>query len=188
MTIRSRHLLASLCCAAAAAAGCGGDEEEGTPIPRGSVGELEQQLTSIQNRIEFARDAPPAEAAGACDDIEEDNVPSVDRLLARIPQDVEADVREALQDSFDRLFELAREECSELGQREDTTEETTPTETTPPPPVETTPTETGPTETLEEGESGKPKKEKKQKKNQGGGGGQEAPGQDNDGGAVAPEE
>jgi hypothetical protein len=186
VTIRLPHPLIALACAAAFGAGCGGDEEEGAPIPQGSVGELERQMTSIQNRIEFARDASPAEAAGACDDIEEDNIPSVDRLLARVPQDVDSDVRDALQRSFDRLFELARSECGELSRKEDTTE-TTPTEPVPPPTVEeTTPTEPEETETLEQGESGKPKKEKKEKDR--GGGGQQAPGQDGDGGAVAPEE
>jgi hypothetical protein len=187
VTIRPPKILLALAClAAAGAAGCGNDEEESRPLPRSAVGQLERQLTSIENRIEFARDASPAEAVGACDDIDEDNVPSVDRIVAGIPEDVDADVRDALQRSFDRLFELARSQCDELRERETTTEETTPTETTPPPTIpETTPTETQETETQEE----RPERRRgprKPRRNDGGGG--QAPGQDGGGGAPVPED
>src|SRR3712207_7420739 len=46
------------------------------------------------------------------------------RDLDRIPSSVDADVRRALRDSFDRLFELASTQCDE-----EAGQETTPTET-----------------------------------------------------------
>ena len=54
-------------------------------------------------------------------------------------------MRDALQEGFDRLFELTSEQCEEEP-AQDTTEETTPTETTEEP-TETTETEPPPTET-----------------------------------------
>jgi hypothetical protein len=139
---------------AAFAAGCGADEE-GTQLPRATVSDLQGQLDSIQARFDFPD-------GGACDDItsgDDPNTAKVDELIDSLPSNVDADLRDALRDSFDRLFELVDRECAQKTQEPDTgtvtettpTEtETTPTETTPTEttPTETTPTETAPTETI----------------------------------------
>jgi hypothetical protein len=139
------------CLATLAVAGCGSDEEpqdEGSPIPAAQASALQQQLDSIQSRYDVG--------GGACGDItggEDPNTAAVNQILGSIPRNVSADVRSALDDSFDRLFQLVREQCDEdEGQPTETTEtqtetvppETVTTETVPPP---TTPTETTPTET-----------------------------------------
>ena len=77
----------------------------------------------------------------------------VQQIVDTMPQDVDAQVRDALARSFDHLFELVAEECRPPDQTdtETTTTETetvptetvtTPTETTPPPDTTTTPTTT----------------------------------------------
>ena len=89
---------------------------------------------------------------GACADIISDTLPAVNTTIQSLPEDVDPDVRQALLDGFNRLFELTSEQCDvEKGQETEpepllepepeTETETTPTET------ETTPTETTPTET-----------------------------------------
>jgi hypothetical protein len=140
------------------AAGCGKDKE-GRPIPADQAAELRRQLDSIENRFKFGD--------GACNDIQRDNVPTVERILTRIPPSVDRDVRNAVRDSFERLFQLTAAQCDEQkGQ------ETTPTQTeTTPTQTETTPrtqTETTPTETETQTQPQKPKK--KEKAPQGGGG------------------
>jgi len=139
---------------AAFAAGCGADEE-GAQLPRATVSDLQGQLDSIQARFEFPDGA-------ACDDIssgDDPNTTKVADLIDSLPSNVDADLRDALRDSFDRLFELIDTECARETQTE--TEETTPTETETAPtetetetvptetePTETTPTETTPTDTI----------------------------------------
>jgi hypothetical protein len=154
------------CLAALGAAGCGSDDE-GEPIPQAQVEELEKQLASIEDRYAFG--------GGACDDIENDNLPSVERVLDRVPESVDPDVRDALRESFERLFELSREQCEADTETDTTPTETAPTETTPP---ETTRPETVPTETQEEQDEEKPKEKPKTDENgeQGPGGGVIAPG------------
>jgi hypothetical protein len=143
------------------AAGCGKDKE-GRPIPASQAAELQRQLDSIQNRFRFGD--------GACNDIQRDNVPTVERILNKIPPSVDRDVRNAARDSFERLFQLTAAQCDEQrGQETTPTQtETTPTqETTPPTQTETTPTETE-TQTQPQPPGKKPKK--KEKGPQGGGG------------------
>ena len=122
-----RRLLVGAGCAAALAAGCG-EEDEGDPIPRATAQALERQLTAVENRLANG-------SRGACDDIQNIGVRETGQILGGIPEGVDVDVRNALTESFDRLFELADEECQ-------TVEEPETTETEPPPPPETTTTET----------------------------------------------
>jgi hypothetical protein len=139
---------------ACAAVGCGADEEPKPSIPGTAATALVKELGSIQDRFEFGD--------GACNDIAE-NQRSVNDQIARLPASVDADVRNALQDSFDHLFDLTDSQCDEQkGQETDTT--TTPTETTETTttttttdttetqstdtlPTDTVPTDTGPTDT-----------------------------------------
>ena len=120
--------LALLAVLVAAVAGCGKDSEKGKPIPASIAGTLEQRLQVIQKQLD--------QGGGACADILDKTRPVVERDLQRVPSSVSRDVRRALRDSFDRLFELSSTQC-----QNDTNTDTTPTET------DTTPTETQPTET-----------------------------------------
>jgi hypothetical protein len=145
-------LLALAACVAFA--GCGGDDE-GAPIPTATATALNAELDGVQARIDQG-------SAGACRDILEGprdpNKARAQELIDSMPDDVDSDVRSALQDSFDHLWDLVEQECDDKAQQEKgkqtqepdkTTPETTPTETTPPEttPTETTPPETTPTET-----------------------------------------
>jgi hypothetical protein len=145
--------------ALAALSGCGSDDEEGAPIPAAAAAELQKRLDSVENRFEFG--------GGACNDIADDER-RVSATIESLPADVDPDVRQALEDSFSRLFELTDEQCDEQKGQDTETEpepetetettptepetetETTPTEpeteteTTPPEPEPTTPTETEP--------------------------------------------
>jgi hypothetical protein len=155
-----RTTLVMLLGACLAAAGCGSDDE-GDPIPQDSAAALQSQLDNVQERLDNG-------SVGACEDIlsgpRGPNVDAVDQAISQLPEGVDADVRSALEDGFNRLFTLVEDRCNELREEEsqqetDTTEEPptvieTETETVPPPETETTPppdTETVPppeTETL----------------------------------------
>jgi hypothetical protein len=138
------------------AAGCGSDEE-GEPIPAETANALQSRLNEIERRFDFGN--------GACADIENDSRPAVNQLIASMPDNVDADVREALQEGFNRLFRLNQEQCDQEQQSETDTEtvpvpepqpepEPTTTVTVPPETTETTPpeteTDTAPPETDEQ--------------------------------------
>jgi hypothetical protein len=164
------HIPVALLAAAALVAGCGSDKE-GKPIPSARAAELQKQLDSIENRFDFGD--------GACADIQNDNLPAVRRQLDQIPSSVGRGTRNALRDSFNRLFELTSSQCDQQKGQNTTPTETTTTETTTS--TETTPTETQTETTPTETTPKKPKKEKKPK-----GGGQQAP-LNGGGGAGAPQ-
>jgi hypothetical protein len=130
--VRLRTLTSLLLVVAACiAAGCGSDEEPKPSIPSDATTEFMRQLTSIEQRFDFGD--------GACNDIAE-NQQAVDDQIEALPASVDSDVRNALQDSFDHLFDLTSSQCDETeGEQTDT--ETTTTET------ETQTTETQTTET-----------------------------------------
>lgn len=192
-----RHTLVSLALAAClAATGCGGDDE-GAGIPANSAAALEGQLDSIQSRFE--------NGGGACADIaggDDPNTEAVQDTIDSLPDDVDPDVRDALEQSFDRLFELAEEQCD--AQTETTPAPTEPepvpvpeappetdtTETTEPPPTETTEpppaTEPEPPTTDEGGDGGVPPAEGGD--GSGGTGGSGSSGTGGSGGVLVPEE
>jgi hypothetical protein len=140
----ARVLTFGLLALALVAAGCGGDDE-GKPIPAATATALNAQLNGVQARLDNG-------TAGACKDILEGprgpNLEQVNQIIESMPDDVDADIRSALQDSFDNLWDRVQDKCDDLSQKQEsqqpTQTETTPTETTP---TETTPTETTPTET-----------------------------------------
>jgi hypothetical protein len=178
----------ALALGAGLAAGCGADDE-GQPLPETSATELLGQLQSIQDRFEAGADACPDITEG-----DDTNVAVVQRTLDSLPERVDADVREAVSQGFDRLFELVEQECAaEQDQTEtdttpvepttpttdttdttDTTETTTETEPTTP---TTDTTETVPPDTGEEPPPEVPP-----------GQGGENPGQGNGGGVIGPED
>jgi hypothetical protein len=138
-------MLFALLALAVVAAGCGGDDE-GKPIPAATASALNAQLDNVQGRLDNG-------TAGACKDILEGprdpNVDQVNQIIESMPDDVDSDVRSALQDSFDNLWDRVNDKCDELAQKQ---EQQQPTETQTTPTVtetqtETTPTETTPTET-----------------------------------------
>jgi hypothetical protein len=119
-----------------AAAGCGSDDEGGKGIPAATARALEAQLQGVQDRLDNG-------SVGACEDIltgpRGPNRAAVQQLLDGLPNDVDPDVRDALEQSFDNLWSLVESECQNL-----TPDQPAQTETT------TTPPETTPTETLTE--------------------------------------
>ncbi len=126
-----------------AAAGCGGDDE-GAPIPQATATALNAELDGVQARLDQG-------SAGACQDILEGprdpNMDRVQQLIESLPDDVDADVRSALEESFDRLWDLVGQECDDKAQEQEQDQpdtNTTPTDTTP---TDTTPTDTTPTDT-----------------------------------------
>jgi hypothetical protein len=148
-----RIFVLALVAASVAVAGCGGDEE-GKPIPATTAAGLQAQLENIQGRIDQGSE-------GACKDIlggpRDPNKEQVEQLIDSMPDDVDSDVRSALQDSFDHLWDLVQQECDDKAPKEQTntapaetqTEETTPTETeteTEPAETETETTPTSPDE------------------------------------------
>jgi hypothetical protein len=139
-TLRHISLLLALG-ACLAAAGCGSDEEKGGPIPAAQATELQARLDETQNRLDNGSE-------GACKDILDDTMPEVGNILDGLPNSVDPDVRDALEQSFDNLWSLVESECQDLkpdepAQTTPAEPETTPTETQ----TETTPTETTPPET-----------------------------------------
>jgi hypothetical protein len=118
-----------------AAAGCGGDKEKGRPIPRAQAAELERRLSEAENRLANG-------SAGACRDILIDTRPAVQATLKTLPRTVDADVRSALEQSFQNLWNLVDSECQNL-----TPDQPTQTNTTTQP--ETTPTDTATTPTTD---------------------------------------
>ena len=163
--------------------GCGGsDEPEGKGLPQATASELERRVDEIERRYRVAVDEGKP---GACDDIQNDSIPAVNELVGGLPQDVDPDIRQAVEESFARLEELTRSDCSGVETTETEPETVpTPTETEP----ETTPEETT-TETTEE----KPPKENKPEENDGDGDGGGAlpvpddPTQPGQGGGAMPE-
>lgn len=142
----ARLLLFALLALAVVAVGCGGDDE-GKPIPAATASALNAQLDNVQGRLDNG-------TAGACKDILEGprdpNVDQVNQIIASMPDDVDSDVRSALQDSFDSLWDRVNDKCDELAQKQEQQQQPTETQATPTETetqTETTPTETTPTET-----------------------------------------
>jgi hypothetical protein len=121
------------------ATGCG-SSDDGKPIPSRIRRQLQVQLEEARARLDNG-------SAGACADITNETEPDVDRILDKVPHDVDADVRNALNEGFARLFELVSNRCDELeGQQTETTPPDT-TKETQPPTTDTTPPETDTTPT-----------------------------------------
>jgi cell division septation protein DedD len=144
VTTRAQILRLVALAACLTAVACGSDDG-GEPIPAEQAQALQAQLDSIQDRFD--------NGDGACRDITEGddtNTAAVESILDSIPENVDPEVRDALRQSFERLFQLTSDQCVEVPQQTDTTPtDTTPTDTTPTDttPTDTTPTDTTPTET-----------------------------------------
>jgi len=142
MTVPRLTFLLPLLALALAGAGCGGDDE-GTPIPSATATALNGELDGVQRRLDEG-------SAGACKDILEGprgpNLERVRELIDSMPDDVDPDVRSALEDSFDRLWELVQDDCDEKASKEEATPEPEPQQTEEQTTPEETETETAPPE------------------------------------------
>jgi hypothetical protein len=143
VTILKRISLLLALGACLAAAGCGADDEKGKPIPADTAAALERQLDGVQARLDNG-------SAGACQDILEGtrgpNRDAVQQLLDGLPNDVDPDVRDALEQSFNNLWSLVESKCQDL-QPDQPTQTQTQTQTQPEPETDTTETQTETTET-----------------------------------------
>jgi hypothetical protein len=139
--VRLRTLTALLLVlAACVTVGCGADEETKPSIPAAASTDLQSRLSEVERRM--------AAGGGACTDIVNDTEPAVHGILAALPSSVDPDVRDALQQSFDHLFDLTSEQCDKTkGQETDTQTDTGTTEPTNTEPTNTEPTNTEPTNT-----------------------------------------
>ena len=145
-------------CGALWASGCGGSGKQGKPLPAQQSAALQRELDSVQRRFAFGD--------GACKDIQNGSKSDVQAILASIPTNVDADVRDALRRSFDHLWDLASAQC-DTGKNQPTTRRTTPQ----PQPTQTQPqTQTQTTPKKKKPEPKKPKEQPKEKKGPGGGG------------------
>src|SRR3954447_10693641 len=139
--MRFRQTTALIACLAAlVAAGCGSSDSKGKPVPASARTELDKQLSSIKSRFDFG--------GGACSDIAQ-NKQSVQQTLASLPSDTDSDVKKALSDGFDKLFQDADEQCNtSKGQQTDTqTTESAPAPAPTPTETQSNPTETTPQQT-----------------------------------------
>jgi hypothetical protein len=145
----SRRIALALA-ATVALAGCGDDE--GPQISQAQSSQLRAQLQQIKREV----------ASDPC--ISDASLTTLEGQVDALPQDLDEDVRQSLEDGVERLRELVDQECAdrpeEPEEQQTETEETTPTETTPtetePPPTETAPpTDTAP-EVPEEEDGGLP--------------------------------
>jgi hypothetical protein len=142
--------LAALC-----ASGCGGSGSKGRPLPSQQALALQRELDSVQRRFDFGD--------GACKDIQNSSKPDVQAILASLPSNVKADVRDALRQSFDNLWNLASSQC-DTAKNQPTTPRTTPHTQT-----QTTPTQTQTQTTPKPPPKKEPKPKPKGDQNQDGG-------------------
>lgn len=193
MTIGRRHPLptALVVCACLGLGACGSDDEpDGERLPAAAVLALQNRLDEVERRYE---DGTANANAGACSDIQTDSFSGpdgIDELVAALPEDVDPDLRKAVEDSFENLRNLAEEGCADATDTEsdtvteeapevtvpevETVPEETVTEVEPPPEETTEPTEE--VEPLPEEEIQPQEKVKPEKKSKPGeGGGVEAP-------------
>jgi len=128
---RRLRTIAGMAACCAALAGCGSDDE-GDPIPGELSASMQQQLDNIQGQVDNG-------SVGACDDIfaSDGTFRALQQELERLPQRVDADVSDALQESIDRLQQLVQQRCEEIASETETTPEVTTPEPEPEP--ETTP-------------------------------------------------
>lgn len=158
MTSRARQTLLALAAAAAlAATGCGSSAEEpakrGKGLPQSSVDALDRRLDEVQRRYD---DGVDNGNVGACEDIESksfkgedgvDGIDGIDEIVSGLPQDVDPELRTALERSIERVRELTGD-CAE--QAAANPPAPVPEPEPEPVPVEPVPEETVPEETTPE--------------------------------------
>jgi hypothetical protein len=159
-TVASSLAVALSLGALALTGGCGADEE-GEPIPQDSAARLNERLGEIEGRFDAG--------GGACADLE-DSRRDVQNELDELPNGVDQDTRDALEESFERLFAIAIEDCDE--EKGQTTQEAPPPPAPIPQPTQTQETQTQDTQPTEPQEQDE--KPKKQDRGEDGGGGNDS--------------
>jgi hypothetical protein len=119
--------------AAMAVAGCG--DEEGNQIPSDQSRALREALGDVKGALREPD----------CNALRDTLVPAVETQVQNLPDDIDEDVRQTLQNAIEELRSLVADECAEATEPEPTPETTpapapTEPETTPAPPP-TTPEE-----------------------------------------------
>lgn len=156
MTVRARHVIPALAVGVAlAGAGCGSSSEEepqpGPGLPQSFVEQIEPRLDEVQRRYD---DGIENGNVGACEDIADsfEEPGGIEEILSGLPDDVDPDLRRAVERSIERLRSLT-EDCVEQAEAAAPEPEVEP-EPVPvePPPEETTTQETTPDEEPEEDE------------------------------------
>jgi hypothetical protein len=132
MSVAKRISLLALLVLGVVLAGCGGDKE-GKPLPAAQVQLLNGRLDEAERRLADGSE-------GACKDILDDTQPEVGRIIDSLPDDVDADVRDALTESFDNLWNVVDDRCQEIADQS----KPEPTKTEPETDTETDTTETEP--------------------------------------------
>ena len=129
MTLALRHSVAVLAaCAALAGVGCGSDDSEGTGSPQRRSRSSTSDWTRSPRRFDDGTDDTPN--PGACNDIQTDSFKAIRDTINSLPDDVDPDIEDALNESFRRLQDLTQEGCANVEEPETDTE-TTPERTTP---------------------------------------------------------
>jgi len=160
---------------ALSAVGCGSDDEP-RPLPQRDAAFLLAQLDEVDRRV----------ASRACVDVKRGTLTRIENRIDRLPDDVDQDVRTAVQDSVENLRGLVDEQCKQRRRPKppptipDFTPEPEPTTTAP----ETTTTEP---ETTTEEEPPPEEDGGDEKGKGGGGGGGNGNGNGNGGGANVPD-
>ena len=152
MSSRARQTLLALAAAAAVGAGgCGSSAEEqperGKGLPRSAVASLDRRLDEVQRRYD---DGVDNGNVGSCEDIEGDSFQGdggIDEIVGGLPQDVDPELRTALERSIERVRELTGD-CAEQAAANEP--EPVPEPEPEPVPVEPVPEETVPEETTPE--------------------------------------
>ena len=133
--MRRRALLPLILALGLAVPACGGDDE-GEPIPSSAARQMLDRLEEVERRSDPLR----------CGDLRQDSLPVLERQVGDLPERVDPDVRDALEDGIRRLGELVDEDCEEERRRRERQREEeesqTDTETTPLPEPEPEPPKT----------------------------------------------
>lgn len=138
--LRLRHLsLALVAAVGVAASGCGGDEEQAPLLNQGRADTLLGILDDAERQFED----------GECEELEGETLPTLEEEVASVSNEVDENLRTALEQESQELQQLA----NRCRPEEDITTAPPPEETVAPPPTETvapTTTETVPPPTTEE--------------------------------------
>jgi hypothetical protein len=154
-------LTALIALLALAAAGCGGGDKPKPSLPPATVAKLNERLDTVERQLNVG--------GGACADIVNNTRPVIENDLGNLPDSVDPDARKALNESFDRLFQLVDEQCDTSTEPAPTTTQETQTQETQTQETQTQETQTQETQTQETVPTA-PEKPNKPEKPKGGGG------------------
>jgi hypothetical protein len=159
-----RPLAFIVCLLALGLTACGGGGGDG--LSQRSASSLLGDLDTIESRLAGG-------GVETCESVVSESIPALQAGIDGLSADVDSSLRQALQDSTDRLRTLAEQECderrrqAEQEQETETTPEPPTTETTPEPPTTETTPEPPTTETTPEPDKGDEKQDDAKDKGKG---------------------